>query len=318
MKRRLTTILAASLLSSATGCGPTCSDPPTTEPVDLAIDTDLYAVANLDFSSSERHYAFLAAGADGTVVVWGTDGSGEANEPFVDAFDLGDLDVRAAWIDKSNPSSEAWGWWVVGDGGLIMVSIDLGMTWNSVGLASTANMYGVAGIAGHPIVVGDDVIAWLPIDGTFTELTPPTGGWGQLRGISAYTTTQTRVEVVGLGGVIWATDDPSGEWTSEPSGVTTDLFAVDYGVAVGAAGTLLRHGETGWTRLETGVDVDLVDYEGGYALGANGEVYQVVADEPLQLIDTKPGARALTNQFDGWVTVGDGGLASNPAAPQCD
>ncbi len=315
--------LAISLLGIAlihtSGCNLNCSDPtPGSEPIDLGIDTDLSAVADLNSTSNERHYAFLAVGASGTVAVWGTDFSGEPDEPFVDVFDLGDLDLHAAWIDKSDASSEAWRWWVVGDGGLIMASNNLGESWNTVELASTANLHAIAGIAGFPIVVGDDIIIWATSDGTWTPLTPPTGSWGELRGISVYATTETRIEVVGLGGVIWATNDPSGEWTLEPSGVTTDLFAVDYGVAVGAEGTLLRHTETGWSRLETGVDVDLVDYEGGYALGAGGEVYEVAVGEPLELIATQSGARALTNNFDGWATVGDGGSASGPAAAKCD
>jgi hypothetical protein len=303
----------------STGCGLGCSsdEPPGSEPVELGIDTDLYTVAALDSSSGMRHYAFLAAGVGGTVVVWGTDYSNEDSEPIIEVHDLGDLDLRAAWIDKSNSASEAWRWWVVGDGALIMASSDLGVTWDGPALQSNANLYGIAGLAGHPIVVGDELVAWATVDWTWAELTPPVGGWGQLRGISAYSTNETRVEVVGLGGVIWATNDPGGEWTLEPSGVTTDLFAVDYGVAVGAEGTLLRHTETGWVRAETGVDVDLIDYEGGYALGANGDVYEVVADEPLERIDSKPGARALTNHFDGWVAVGDAGSASNPVAAEC-
>ena len=310
--------LAISLLGTAAGCGLNCPDSaPASESIDLGIDTDLYAVVDLGSTSGERRYSFLAAGASGTVVVWGTDHGGEQSEPFVEVFDLGDLDLRAAWIDKSNSSSEAWRWWVVGDGGLILTSADLGATWESVELPSGANLYAVAGISGHPIVVGDDIIAWADLDWTWIELTPPTSAWGQLRGIAAITTATTRIEVVGLGGVIWATNDPSGEWTAEVSGVTTDLFAVDYGVAVGAEGTLLHHGDAGWSRSESGVDVDLLDYEGGYALGANGEVYEVAAGDPLKLIDTKPGARALTNQFDGWVVVGDGGSASNPVASEC-
>jgi hypothetical protein len=311
---RLTFLLLA-VLTSTSGCPLVCDSPPGSESVDLSIDTDLYTVVSLDSTSGERHYDFLAAGASGIVAVWGTDNGGE---PFVDVFDLGEFDLRAAWIDKSNPSSEVWRWWVVGDNALIMTSNNHGVIWEIAEVQSSANLYGVAGVADHPIVVGDDIIMWASLDWTWVELTPPAGNWGQLRGISAYSTNETRIEVVGLGGVIWATNDPSGEWTLEPSGVTNDLFAVDYGVAVGAEGTLLRHTDNGWIRSETGVDVDLIDYEGGYALGANGEVYEVTADEPLTLIDTKPGARALTNHFDGWATVGDDGGASKPAASECD
>ncbi len=307
--------LAMSLLGAAavSSCGPSSECSPDTTMVDLGIDTDLHAVVNLDMRSGERQYAFLAVGASGTVVAWGMSSGGAQEEPFVDVFDLGDLDLRAAWIDRWDGSDEVpWSWWVVGDGGLIMASIDRGMTWNTVELQTAANLYGISGVAGHPIVVGDDIIAMRTLEGTWTEPTPPSGGWGPLRGVFAQYPSQTRAVAVGLGGVIWSTDDWGGEWTQEQSGVTTDLFAIDYNVAVGAEGTLLIRTDTGWMPSDTGVDVDLVDYEGGYALGANGAVYEVAVDEPLTLVDTHPGARGLTNVWDGWATVGDGGSASSP------
>jgi hypothetical protein len=306
-------LLAMSLLGFATGCDSIeCASERAT--IDLGIETDLHAVVNLDHWSGERHVALLAAGADGTVVAWGMDYGGKQDEPIVEVFDLGDAHLRAVWVDKSTGPDDGshdgpWNWWVVGDGGRIMVSSDQGTTWDSVELQSDANLYGIAGIDGRPIVVGDDIIATRTFDGTWTELTPPADGWGQLRGVFAQ---DTRVEIVGLGGVIWSTTDPSGEWTLEPSGVTTDLFAVDYDVAVGAEGTLLVHSDTGWMPSDTGVDVDLIDYEGGYALGANGEIYEVTKDEPLSLVQTNPGARALTNSWYTWATVGDGGSMSSP------
>jgi hypothetical protein len=244
------------------------------------------------------------------------DDGGKQDEPIVDVFDLGDAHLRAAWIDKSTGAYEGsqdvpWNWWVVGDGGRIIVSSNEGATWDTIELPSAANLYGIAGIDGRPIVIGDHIIAMRTFDGTWAELTPPAGGWGQLRGIST-TYHPGRIDVVGLGGVIWANTDLSSEWTLEPSGVMTDLFATDYGVAVGAQGTLLLHTDTGWMPAETGVDVDLIDYEGGYALGANGEIFEVRKDEPLIRIHTKNGARALTNSWYTWATVGDGGSMSSP------
>lgn len=312
MPHRATTLLSTIVISIGIGCAPDVSDCSTErETVDLGIDTDLSAIVHLDLVSGERHYAFLAVGADGTAVTWGLDYSDGAEEPIVEVFDLGDAHLRGAWIDKSSGSGPSI-WWVVGDGGQIMSSSNLGETWDSVELPSGADLYGISGVDGRPIVVGDDVVAMRNIeDGTWTELTPPTGGWGQLRGVFAQ---YTRVDVVGLGGVIWSSDDASGEWTQAPSGVTADLFAVDYDVAVGAGGTLLLRDDAGWTPADTGVDVDLVDYEGGYALGANGEIYKVAIGEPLSLIDTIPDARGVTNVWETWATVGDGGSVSSPPA----
>jgi hypothetical protein len=290
MKRRAA-MLAAGLL---TGCH-YCSFGPLgeNESIDLGIDTDLHALVQLGDS-------YLAVGDDGTVVTW----------PMVEVFDLGDADLHAVWIDGAS-------WWVVGDGAQLLASHDRGATWDDVDLQITANLHGIAGFAGRPIVVGDDTIALRTVDGTWTVLEPPAGGWGQLRGIWA---DDALVLAVGLGGVIWSTSDPSGTWTLEPSGVTTDLFAVEGEVAVGAQGTLLRRQASGWTRDNTGVDVDLVDYEDYKVLGANGEIYN--PSEPLTLIDTEPGARALITAngwySNEWATVGDGGSVSAPPPLSCD
>jgi photosystem II stability/assembly factor-like uncharacterized protein len=255
-------MLAAGLL---TGCHYCSFGPPgENESVDLGIDTDLHALVQLGDS-------YLAVGDDGTVVTWSAAFSGDTHEPIVEVFDLGDADLHAVWIDNAS-------WWVVGDGALLMASHDRGATWDDVDLQITADLHGIAGFAGRPIVVGDDTIALRTVDGTWTVLEPPAGGWGQLRSIWA---DDALVLAVGLDGVIWSTSDPSGTWTLEPSGVTTDLFAVEGQVAVGAEGTLLRRHESGWTRDDTGVDVDLVDYENYKVLGANGEIYN--PSEPLDL-----------------------------------
>jgi hypothetical protein len=309
-----TLVLFAAMLSgtgSLSACE-TCSADPSnaSEPFDLGIDTDLRAVIRLDtWVSDSRHYEWLAVGASGTVVAWGYDSSGIGYEPVIDVFDLGDEDLRAAWVDGQT-------WWVVGDGGLVMASDNLGVSWEQVELQTDADLYGIDGFAGRPIVVGDEVIAIRTLDGTWELLEPPAGGWGLLRGISA---VGTRVDAVGLGGVIWSTSDPSSTWTLEPNIVSVDLFAVYNGVAVGAQGTLLSRGfDSGWSHEDTGVDVDLVDIGNGYILGQNGEIYSI-SSNPLQLIDTDPGARGVDGDFsNGWATVGDGGSASSPPPRDCN
>lgn len=318
MRRGLLVAAVIGLSACEDVCSP--DTPDASAPVDLGIDTDLHAVVALDRFFSARLFPFLAVGASGTVVAWGVDTTGEHYEPIVDVFDLGDLDLHAVWIDRYyTPES----WWVVGDGALVMVSHNRGATWDSVELQTSADLYGitdVTGFTGRPIVVGDDVIAMRTVDGTWTELVPPAGGWGQLRGISTYSVDFTpRVTVVGLGGVIWSTSDPSGTWTLEVSGVTTDLLVVvGNDVVVGRQGTMLRRNpiDGAWTPVNTGVTVDLVDYAGDRVLGANGEIYET--SEPLTLIDTVPGARGLSSTFAGWAIVGEGGSASSPPLQNCD
>lgn len=308
-------LLAGAVLGMAVGAGCSyCTFGPDDEsvPVDLGIDADLDAVVDLDHWDGDRNLEFLAVGANGTVVAWGNDHGPKDPEPIVEVFDIGDRDLHDVWLDKRG---DTVGWWVVGDGALIMVSNNRGATWESVELQSDADLHGIAAFDGRPIVVGDELVAMRTIDGTWTELTPPAGGWGQLRGIYV-DADEPRIEVVGLGGVIWSASDPSGEWTLEPSGVTTDLFDVFNGYVVGAEGTLLRHNESGWVRHNTGVEVDLVDIDYGRVLGANGDIYDTL--EPLGLIKTtEPGARGLSKGWFGSATVGEGGSAFSPPPWDC-
>jgi hypothetical protein len=301
--------------------------PPANQSVtdNLGIDSDLHAVIDLDDWIEDQHYDSLAVGASGTVVIWGYDYQRKHWVPVVDVFDVGDSDLRAAAIDEAN---SAWGileaWWVVGDDGTMMVTRNAGATWDVVDLPTDADLYGIARFQDQLIVIGDDVILMRVGEGEWTTVVPPSGGWGLLRGVSA----TTRVEVVGLGGVIWSTTSESG-WTSEVSGVTTDLFAVHDGSAVGAEGTVLRYEEgNGWTRTETDIVDDLIDIEYRHVLGANGNVYQVSwisapfdtfePSGPLTLIDTDPGARGLSSgPFTDWTTVGDGGSASSVPIDAC-
>jgi hypothetical protein len=112
------------------------------------------------------------------------------------------------------------------------------------------------------------------------------------------------------------TSDPNDAWTLEPTGVTTDLFAVDDDLAVGAQGTLLRRTETGWQKEATGYDVDLVDVDGGFVVDVDGVVYGV-SYPPIEHIQTTPHARAVLHDNGyGWTTVGVGGWASSPPNPE--
>jgi hypothetical protein len=315
---RRTTMIAIGLLASA--CDSYCGAPPLpgSEQVDLGIDADLHAVVEISEWYGRGTYELLAVGAEGTVVVWSRGDQWphrSEGELVVDVFDLGDLDLRAAWIDRVDWPPSVAAWWVVGDGGQIMVSNNRGVSWDEVQLPGEPDLYGIAGFDGRPIVVGDEVIAMRSFDGTWTELVPPADGWGSLRGIFA---DDTGIDVVGLGGVIWSTSDPNGAWTLEPTGVTADLFAIDEDLAVGAQGTLLRRTETGWAKEGTGYDVDLVDVAGDLVVGDDGAVY-VVSHPPIERIQTTTQARAVLDNtgVNAWTTVGDGGWASSPPNRGC-
>lgn len=269
------------------------------EAIELGVDVDLHAVTGLGDLVDGRVYRGLAVGAEGTVVAWGS--SEEDYERFVERTTIADVDLRGTW-------TEPGAWWVVGGAGTLAVSGDQGQSWSLIELTTDADLYAITSVGSRLVVVGDDVVLTQSIDGSWSE-TP--GDWGQLRGVYS---APWRTWAVGLGGVIWSTEDPSGEWIAEPSGVEADLLAVGsfHGdlVAVGAAGTLLIREADGWDRVKTREDVDLIAYHGQAALGAGGELFELRGNNRVRLeqVDQFPGARALSRWGDA-VIVGDDGLA---------
>jgi photosystem II stability/assembly factor-like uncharacterized protein len=288
------------------------------EVIDLGVSADLHAMVGFRTPGmDERYYSYLAVGAEGTVVAWGEEHFG-LGEPFVERFSVGDADLHAVWADDSS-------WWAVGDGGLAVVSEDFGQTWTSVDLAgSVANLRAISSDGVRITMVGDGVVLVREdADRTWSEAPAPAEGWGQLRGVYD---DGARSWAVGLGGVIWSTEHPGGEWIAEASGVGTDLFAVariydgnERVAAVGAAGTLLVRDAGTWSPTKTRQDVDLVGLRNGIVLGAGGEVFEQRDNGKLKLIDTIAGARAFSfgyGSYDGVVVVGDDGAAAGiPSAP---
>jgi hypothetical protein len=298
-------------------------DPQPSEPIDLGVAVDLHALAYIGDVEGNREYSHLAAGADGAVLAWGFDYARDVTQ-FVETSDLGDADLRAVWIDGEEYASTSW--WVVGDAGTVAVSDNRGATWNPITLpGGTADLHGISGFAGRPVIVGDEVVLVRVADGTWIEPPLPPGGWGQLRGVGS---TDERVYAVGLGGAVWSASDPRGQWIAENVGVDVDLFDVsrlgdpyfsDTVIAVGAEGTVLIGEPSGWSRPDTGVSVDLIDCDNGYALGADGGIYEIATNGPLMLKETIEGARALSQQYYWYAatTVGIGGLATTPPADDC-
>lgn len=279
--------------------------------LDLGVTVDLHAVMQLyDFDMS-RSYRGLAVGAAGTIVLWGDEDNNLGSEPFVEMSSVGTADLRAI-------SAERGSWWVVGDGGTAAVSGDHGQTWIPVDLSTTANLRAIARVGSQLVVAGDEVVLVQNADGTWTQLAAPGGAWGQLRGLAYH---GERLYAVGLGGVIWSTLDPRGEWVAEPSGTQADLFAIGDRtvIAVGAGGTVLVRKANGWVPIDNDETVDLVDCVESVVLGVNGELFDINGQGELSQIDTFAGARAMANDYQEYViAVGDGGVAFTKTESSCE
>jgi hypothetical protein len=290
--------------------------------LELDLDADLRAVVWFDdfgFEGKQRVYHNLAVADGNSVAAWGYDLESESGY-FSETFSLGDVELRGV----AGNGGFAPIWWAVGDNGFAALSEDWGQTWTTLDLAgSTANLHAIIDTGSRMVVVGDQVVLVQGIDGSWSEPTPPAGGWGQLR---AVVWNGSRIWAVGLGGVIRSASDPGHEWIAESSGVTSDLFAVaewrvdgeDRMVAVGAAGTLLIRDADGWRRARTRENVTLVDFADGVALGSGGQLFDVNKRGKLSLLETFPGARALSVSWTSEFTIaGDDGLIVRASTLGC-
>lgn len=313
--------LAISLLATAAvgvalpGCGSSlfgdCGGWGDIQTIELGVSVDLHAVTGLLYEEDmDRTYTHLAVGADGTIVTWGYDDANFEDGIFVEISSVGTADLRAILAESGS-------WWVVGDAGTVAVTDDRGQTWTTVALPTTADLYAIARIGGELMLAGNEVLLVQHADGSWIDLAAPQSGWGQLRALYFF---EERFYAVGLGGVIWSTTDPRGEWATENSGTQADLFAIGglyyrrrhtTPVAFGAGGTVLVRKSKGWDRIDNDESTDLVGYHDQLVLGDNGELFEIDSRGKLAHIDTFAGAVAMDESaFSPGVTaVGDDGAA---------
>ncbi|NJL71435.1 MAG: hypothetical protein HC888_07365 [Candidatus Competibacteraceae bacterium] len=222
----------------------------------------------------------MAVASGGTVLTWPVEwGNQFDGELTVETFDLADVELRDVIATREGR------WVVVGDGGFAAISDNSGQTWATLDLGTSANLHAAFAVEDCIVVVGDEVVRVLEADNTWLEPAAPQGGWGQLRagGWTGQYGDDPSSFVVGLGGAISSTADPSGVWMAEDSGVSVDLLAVGplhlTAAAVGASGTFLMREAGEWTPIETERTVDFVDYQEvdpsyGVLLAADGEILQ--------------------------------------------
>jgi hypothetical protein len=213
-------------------------------------------------------------------------------------------------------------WWVVGDNGLAAFSSDQGQTWTKLDLATSASLHAIAPASGDGflVIVGDEVVRLIGDAATWTEILPPSEGWGQLRAVSHVEGVEGEgTYAVGLDGVIRATDDVTKSWHAESSGVNADLFAVGRSSqtgeinAVGADGTHLARQDGTWVDIGADTPTDLIDYDRGAVLTEEGNVEGV----DVGAYESFVGARALRYDGVSIVVIGDAGLIARNADRLC-
>jgi len=152
--------------------------------------------------------------------------------------------------------------WVGGEGAIIRKTTDGGLTWtpqsgqqNVTDLQMfNANLgYGACGSGGTGTLLKttNGGTNWV------TAASTPTVMW------DVFVLDSTHAWAVGAGGAIWATTNGS-TWTSQPSGISTDLRTIGFadantGYAAGLSGKILKttNGGASWVPLASGVTNNL-------------------------------------------------------------
>ena len=169
---------------------------------------------------------------------------------------------------------------VVGEGGIILRTVDAGTTWTPIASGTTATLrhvtdfgfvivgdggttatlYGTPMFAARDFVVGDQGLVLHGTNNGSLWSSQSTGTRATLRELELSTNNTSRIYCVGDGGMVLKTTDAGLTWGRQESGTFANLHAVFFylndqnGWAVGEAGTILRTSDSGGPILPTDVD----------------------------------------------------------------
>jgi hypothetical protein len=171
--------------------------------------------------------------------------------------------------------------YAVGAKGTILRHYENAQSWTVEASGTTSDLAGVAEQLGNVCAVGMGGVATCTDAEQREWHVEQTGTKSELLGVN----TAHGFLAVGRGGtIVRRTRDG---WRAEPSGITTDLYAVEEPYAVGAGGEILEH-KNKWTPMPSGTTEDLfaidVQQHGVVVVGAHGTV--------LRLTDPRDGFHA--------------------------
>lgn len=297
----------AALIGSTPACDPCSSDPWSAPEPFRGLPADATIRAAVHGPDDRGYVTHWAVGDHGLVLL--LDYTGVTPHPVPGAPDLRGVAVTDAQVV------------VVGPGGTLLTSPLDGEVWTPTPLGTTADLWHVADLttdAGEfTIAVGDGVMFIRDaLAGGWTAVTPPEGGWGDLRVVGS--TASNSLLAAGLAGALWTATTPAGPWTRVDAGTTADLTTMGPPGAVtligGSDNTLLvtdRRG--GWQPLAHDFIADIIDIGATYLLTSDGALYPhnlgVLESDPIATLG--PGLRViLAYDFDDHVSVlGDPGRA---------
>jgi photosystem II stability/assembly factor-like uncharacterized protein len=195
--------------------------------------------------------------------------------------------------------------WLIGEAGTLYATRDGGKTWLSQTPPSRFLLLGGAMLDAHQSwLVGAGSTIVYTYDGGATwrkgsfkesQTTQKTGAASAPERVKFYSISIVDAErgwIVGQGGKIYATTDGGHTWSTQASGVGTDLFDVKVfdsgeGWSTGAGGTLLYtdNGGARWTKIETETKHQLerlffVNRNRGWVVGFGGTILSYSTDNP--------------------------------------
>ena len=173
--------------------------------------------------------------------------------------------------------------WVVGDGGTILTTTNLGHTWSPQKSGIEGDLHAVAAVdSRHAWAVGARGVIVATDDGGATWRQQNSGDTGTLLGV-AFTDAQ-HGWAVGVGNGMVATTDGGRTWQPKTYGVPRDLYGVGFrdtqhGWAVGNGGTIVATSDGGatWNPTASGTQealkaVQFSDAMNGIIVGYQGAI----------------------------------------------
>lgn len=270
--------LGAAVVLANLHCQGDCGQWESAEQLDLGVADDLHAIT---WYAPDPPYRTLAVGAGG-VIVDRSDDDLEIAHPVT-------ADLHAVLITPTFAIA-------VGDRGTVVRTGHLDNSpWTTVAAGTTADLHALVAVGDDLFVAGDAaVLHHDAASDTWTELSPPNGGWGPLR-MAVHTAAGT--VVAGLGGLAWTTptpDDLLTPWTRLSLATDADLLAGESDVIVGRRGAVRVRLGADWISVDAPVDADFVAVARIPELYNPGPETHTLLAADGRVFDLDPAERTLT------------------------